>query len=112
MWFSDHDLLLIEGLIYVDGLIPSYESMKDCLIWSDECPENITPQGYELLCDLWIARSFIHKGQDFSSYPLDSSFFSETWEKAIKLNLKWPGLRADRISSINQRYYPSRETIS
>jgi len=46
-YFSGKDLELIEGLVYNPSLKPGYEALKDALIWSDERPDGLTPEGYE-----------------------------------------------------------------
>jgi hypothetical protein len=71
-YFDGQDLVLIQSLVYNPALDPYYDFMKDCLIWEDErCELGLTPSAYEKLCDLWIARSFIHLDRPFSSHSLD-----------------------------------------
>lgn len=103
--FSQRDRRLVESLVYDGNAEPSYEQLKDCLIWPDELPENITPDGYEVLSNLWIARSLFHRGRSFDSYPLDSTYIKKSWELAHQLNLKWPGLHPSRISLACAKYY-------
>ncbi|MDC0836010.1 hypothetical protein POG22_23890 [Geitlerinema sp. CS-897] len=90
-YFSGQDLKLIESLVYQPELEPSYEAIKDVLIWSDERPNGLSFEGYEKLCDLWVARSFIHRKVSFLSCKLDSTYFEEVWRRAVYQEFRWPG---------------------
>src|SRR5438874_7732579 len=89
--FTGNDLRLIESLVFDPSLKPAFDPMKDCLVWADERAEGLTPDGYESLCDLWIARSFLHRGVDFSTHALDPNYFREVWDRAIQQGFNWPG---------------------
>lgn len=69
--FSGNDLALIELLDFDPKLEPGFDLIKSCLVWKDERPDGLTPEAYENLCDLWIARSFIHQRRDFSTHSID-----------------------------------------
>jgi hypothetical protein len=103
--FKGNDLRLIESLAYDPSLEPTYSPMRNHLMWSDEMPDGLTPEGYETLCDLWIARSFVQRGLDFSEHPLDPSYISEFWERALAQNFKWPGFSRLNLSSSDKAYY-------
>jgi hypothetical protein len=92
-YFSERDLGLIEALQYDPDLAPSYESIKSCLVWDDERADNLTPDGYEKLCDLWIARSFVHQRRPFSSWWLAPDHFEKVWADANAANFNWPGFK-------------------
>jgi hypothetical protein len=70
-------------LTYDPDAKPSYELLKACLVWEDERPNGLTPQGYERLCDLWIARSFLHRGMPLNSGAFDPYYFERAWLQAL-----------------------------
>jgi hypothetical protein len=51
----------VGACVYDPAAEPGYAAIKGCLVWRDERPINITPEGYDRLCDLWIARSYLHR---------------------------------------------------
>ena len=104
-YFSDRDRAIVEALTYDPTCKPGFEILKACLIWPDECPYNLTPEGYEKLCDLWIARSFIHRGLPFSSWPLAPEYFERAWDEALRDNVRWPGFRRLTLSAKDRAYY-------
>ena len=103
--FAERDLRLIESLDYDPALEPAYDFMRSCLVWTDERADNLTPAGYETLCDLWIARSFVHRGLDFSTHPLDPHYFKDVWERAFKQGVKWPGFNRLSLKPEDREYY-------
>jgi hypothetical protein len=105
VYFSGRDLRLIESLTYEPTSEPSYDLIKDALIWDDERPHGLTPDGYEKLCDLWIARSFLHKRIPFSSWKLDPIFFENVWSEAIEQGFSWPGFNRLELSEKDKQYY-------
>jgi len=46
---------------YVSSAKPSYDEMRACVTWDDECDANLSSNGRELLSELRIARAQIHK---------------------------------------------------
>ena len=103
--FIGEDLRLIESLAYNSDLKPSYDHLKNCLVWEDERAEGLSPIGYENLCDLWIARSFIHRGMSFSEHRLDPNYFQTVWERALGQKLKWPGFARLTLCEEDKNYY-------
>ena len=103
--FVGNDLKLIESLVYNPDLEPGYEHIKACLGWSDEVIDGLTPEGYQNLCDLLIARSFIHRSLPFSSYRLDPLYFADFWERALKQGFSWPGFKRLVLSEKDQAFY-------
>ena len=104
-YFQDRDLELIEGLEFNPELEPSYDAIKNCLVWEDERPDGLTSDGYEKLCDLWIARSFIHRGIPFSNWELDPEYFEHVWEEATQAKFKWPGFNRVKLTDREITYY-------
>ena len=104
-YFRDKDLELIEKLEFNPILEPSYDAIKNCLVWEDERPDGLTPDGYEKLCDLWIARSFIYRDIPFSECESDSSYYERVWKKAMDVNFKWPGFKRMNLSEDEKAYY-------
>jgi hypothetical protein len=103
-YFSDGDKEKVEALVYDSSLKPSFEVIKSCLIWKDECPPDLTPEGYERLCDLWIARSFIHQNRAFSDWEIDPSYFEKVWTKAREEGIKWPGFNRIELTTADREY--------
>ncbi|MGL5074230.1 MAG: hypothetical protein ACRDBG_00095, partial [Waterburya sp.] len=83
-YFQGKDLELIESLVYNPDIKPSYDFMRDSLVWEDERPLGLTPEGYEKLCDLWIVRAYIHREIPASDWGLDPKYFEDAWLEAIK----------------------------
>ncbi len=107
-YFSDKDLILIENLEYDPNIRPGFDFIKDALIWSDERPNDLSSEGYEKLCDLWIARSFIHKQIPFSSWKLDPYYFEEVWAAALKQKIKWPGFQRIDLTEEDKAFYEAQ----
>lgn len=105
VYFSEQDRRLIENLSYDPNRQPSYDSIKDCLVWNDERPEGLTSDGYGKLCDLWIARSFIHRGLPFSAHELDPAYFEQVWSTARKQGFQWPGFMRLKLNDADRLYY-------
>ena len=104
-YFWGNDLKLIEALVYNPNLEPSFDVMRDALVWNDERADGLTPEGYEKLCDLWIARSYIHRGIPFSESELDPEYFGRVWSEATKQGFKWPGFNRLHLSKQDREYY-------
>ena len=104
--FSDRDRALVEALVFEPALKPGYELLKGCLIWrEDEVPDGLTPDGYETLCDLLVARRFIHLGKPFpSAQSVIGCQLQPTWETALASGLKWNGFRRLKLSPEDDRY--------
>ncbi len=103
--FTGNDLRLIESLVFRPELKPGYDFIKGCLVWEDERADGLTPEGYDNLCDLWIARSFIHRGLDFSTYPLNPEYFGKVWERALQQGFSWPGYKRLTLNAEDKAYY-------
>jgi len=104
-YFNGNDLELIEELEFNSELAPSYDVIKNCLVWDDERPDGLTPDGYEKLCDLWIARSFIHRDISFSTWDLDPEYFEQVWKEAKNAKFKWPGFNRLKLTERDRKYY-------
>lgn len=104
-YFAKYDLHLIESLVYQPELKPGFEYLKACFIWEDERPDDLTPEGYEKLCDLWIARSFIHRKVPFSSWELDPNYFEQVWSTAQPQAFKWPGFHRLQLNQEDALFY-------
>jgi len=104
-YFLGNDLKLIEALVYNPSLEPSFDVMRDALVWDDERPDGLSREGYEKLCDLWIVRSLIHRGISFTDWPLDPEYFGTVWSQAQKQGFKWPGFNRLHLSQKDREYY-------
>ena len=106
--FSGNDLKLIESLVYDPSLEPSYEFLKGCLVWEDERPSGLTPDAYDILCDLWIARSLLHRGLSLADHPLDPQYCEDIWQRALKQGFSWPGFNRLILNDKDKLYYESQ----
>jgi hypothetical protein len=102
--FKGKDLDLIQSLVYDSSLEPMYCSFRMYLHWPDELPSGITPEGYETLCDLWIARACLYHGITLDQ-SLDQAVFTRVWDRAIAQGLQWPGFQRLKLSNIDQSYF-------
>jgi hypothetical protein len=104
-YFSARDHHVIEALQFDGNAKPAFELLKSCLIWPDERPAGISPEGYEKLCDLWIARACLHRGQAIGSGALDPAQFQRAWQEALDDKINWPGFQRVKLSPDDQAYY-------
>lgn len=104
--FSEPDLCLIESLRYDSSLSPNFDGMKACLVWDDERPDGLSPSGYEVLCDLWIIRGYIHRGVPQVEWGIDpsSGYFQELWERVQAAKPNWPGFNRTELSHADRVY--------
>ena len=102
--FNERDLTLIESLEYDPSLKSMYCSFRMYLHWPDELPSGITPEGYDTLCDLWIARACLHHGLKLHE-SLNPEAFTNVWNKALAQGLKWPGFNRVALSDEDKEYY-------
>jgi len=87
------------------SLEPSYKILKGCLTWSDESPFGLTPDGYGELCDLWIARSLLHKGLTLADHPLAPKYCEDLFQRAIHQVSSWPGFQRLTLCEKDLAYY-------
>lgn len=104
MLFSEVDRRLIEAQVFDPEAAPSFEVMKSCLVWPDECPEHISNEGREVLYDLLIVRGFLHRGVPLERWGLDPQFFLYRWEEAQATELLWNGFRRMHLSESDSAY--------
>jgi hypothetical protein len=104
-YFSDRDRALVEALTFDPQAKPSFELLKGCLVWADERANNLTSEGYDRLCDLWIARSLIHRGEPLDSLSIGGDRFKNAWEQALAEDIRWPGFQRLTLSPEDRAYY-------
>jgi hypothetical protein len=104
--FSERDRRLIEALEYRPALEPGFDEIKACLVWDDERPVGLTPAGYEMLCDLWIIRGYIHRGIPEERWGIDpaSGYFQDVWRRAQADALRWPGFNRMTLGAADRGY--------
>ena len=98
--FTVKDLEIIQGMVFDPQASPGYCWIKSCLIWEDERALGLTPQAYERVAYLWIARGFIHR-DSFCDCP---EYCCEAWESELSAGLPWPGFKRIRISVADLEY--------
>jgi hypothetical protein len=103
--FTGRDLELIESLVYDPVLSPSFDIMRGALIWADEWPNGLTSDGLDNLFSLIAARSFLHRGLDFSKFKLAPDRFRLIWESAQQQGFRWPGFKRLTLSDTDKAYY-------
>ena len=104
-YFSGEARRIVEALVYDPALEPGFELIKGCLIWADERPMGLDSANYEKLCDLWVARSFVHRGVPFTSHHLAPDYFGRVWSLALADGFSWPGFRRLELSIEDRIYY-------
>lgn len=104
--FAERDLQLIAGLEYDPALEPAFDEVKACLVWDDERPSGLTSIGYERLCDLWILRSYIHRGIPREKWGIDpgSGYFQDVWDRAQLEQIEWPGFKRMTLTEKDRDY--------
>jgi len=73
--FDGEDLARIEALRLDPEAKPGYCLIKSCLAWDDERPDGVTKEAWYTLCDLWIARSFLHRGKEIGGNMVDPDYY-------------------------------------
>ncbi len=101
---SDRDRQLVESLAYDPSLEPRFNALRSYLTWEDESPSGITPNGYDTLSDLLIARAFLYHGFELPEL-CDRRHFADIWNRAIAEKLKWPGFNRLVLSATDREYY-------
>lgn len=104
MRLSEADRAAIERLRYNPSLAPAFDIVKSCLIWRDESPEGVSPDGRRFVSLLWIYRSFMHQGIPEHSWPVDPRIYREAWEYAVQEQVKWPGFMRQVLSASDRAY--------
>lgn len=102
---SDGDRELIEAQVFDSKLSPRFDAVKSCLIWDDELPRDITPDGYKFLCDLWVARAHLHHGHKLDEKLFNVSYYVGVWDWARSRNLQWPGFLRTALSDADKAVY-------
>lgn len=107
MNITKQDRKAIEDLKHDSSLEPSFDVIKNCLVWDDERPTGVTSAGYELICDLLIVRSFLHQGIPREKWGLAPEYFSAVWDDARTQGLRWPGFERVELSVAEKQYFES-----
>jgi len=111
-YFFGRDLELIEALVYQPELKPSYDVMRDALVWRDEWTNDLSSEGFEKVCKLWTARSFIHRGIPFSSYKLNPDLLERVWFEAKTQGFKWTGFNRLELRQQDREYYEEQRRLA
>ena len=104
-YFSERDLKLIKALVYKPELKPSYDIMRDALLWMDEWARELSSEGFDKFCYLLVARSYIHRGIPFSSYKSNPNLLEKVWLDAQNQIPQWPGFKRLELSPEDRAYY-------
>lgn len=102
---AESDRKLIEGQEFIPGLVPRFDALKACLIWEDELPRDITPDGYKFLCDLWVARAHLYHGNKLDEKLFNPSYYVRVWNWALEQKIQWPGFQRLVLSEENRAKY-------
>jgi hypothetical protein len=104
MTLSPADRALIESLVFDPSLTPKYEMLKSCLVWADEMPVGISPDGYEYVSDLLAVRGFIHRGVPTENWGIGPAPYLRVWDDAVGSGLTWIGFRRLPLSTQDRRF--------
>ncbi|MDX2106002.1 MAG: hypothetical protein SFY67_06325 [Candidatus Melainabacteria bacterium] len=102
--FSERDRILIEKLKYDPALEPKYNALSGVLIWQDELPSNVTPNGHDVLGTLWTGRSMLHRGFTLSDAPINPEYCIEVWEQALTEIPNWPGFKRLTLNETDKTF--------
>lgn len=103
--FSQRDKELVDALIYDNSLEPIFNSLADYLIWLDERPDNITPEGSDKLQTLWVGRSLLHKGLSFADHEINPEYCALVWNQALEEIPNWPGFKRLQLTEKDNKYF-------
>lgn len=102
--FIERDLKLIESLVYDPSLKPRFNALSSFLIWEDELPINITPNGIDTLSALCVARAFLFHGLKLPDH-INAADFKQIWDNATDEGIKWPGFNRLKLSNEDSAFY-------
>jgi hypothetical protein len=93
MRLSPADRALVEALRFDAAADVAYNAITACLVWADEVPRGLTPDGHETIRDLLGARGFIHRGIPIEDWDRGSTDRADRWNAALAEGLRWPGFQ-------------------
>ena len=100
----DRDKKLVDQLVYQPDAQVKFNTLADYLMWPDELPTGITPDGLDVLSSLWVARSLLHKGLSLEDHPIDPEYSRRVWEQALEEMPDWPGFKRIKLDAKDQQY--------
>ena len=103
-YLPDADRELIERSAFDPALKPSFEVIKSCLIWRDECPPGLSRKGTQFVARLWVFRAFLHQGIARERWTVDPTPFENAWHAAQLAGLKWSGFLRLQLSEEDSQY--------
>jgi hypothetical protein len=89
--FIRNDKELLAALVIDDDARPSFDLPLQCLVWPDERPAGLSRMGYDLLCELWRIRAYIHRGLSPTKWGLNPIHSLGIWSAAQADQVRWPG---------------------
>lgn len=106
-YFSERDRRIFTALRFDARAQPAFDVMRDCLVWPDERPEGMTPDGHEKFHDLLIARAILYHWPAVgrSARYVDADLFKRQWEAALAQTPEWPGFRRLALTPEDRAYY-------
>ncbi len=98
---------ILPGICYAQASRnrPNFNPLSSLLFW-----DGITPQAYDDLNALCLARALIYYDYKLTTDLLDSEYFRSVWDKAIASDLKWAGFHRLQLSDEERKYYISELT--
>jgi len=109
--FSQQDREIIEALVFDSSLLPEYNPVSTCLFWDDELPLDATRGARQVIRELWIARSLLHKGLTFGAHPFNPEACRQMWEQANKEIPGWIGFRRLTLNERDRAYLENEEAV-
>jgi hypothetical protein len=107
---SDGDRRLVDEQAFDPDAEASFNEVTWCLVWSDEIPDGLSRDGYEIVRDLLVARGLIHRGVPVESWDYGWMDRWERWNEALASGLRWNGFRRIGLTTA-QRTLLSRHLV-
>jgi hypothetical protein len=101
--FIRNDKELLAALVIDDDARPSFDVALRCLVWPDERPAGLSRMGYDLLCELWRIRGYIHRGLSPTKWGLNPVHSLGIWSAAQADQIRWPGFERLILSLEDER---------
>jgi|KBSSwiStaDraftv2_1062776.scaffolds.fasta_scaffold3232354_2 hypothetical protein len=87
------DRRLVENLFFDADATAAFNEVTGCLVWSDELPDGLSPDGFATMRDLLSARGLLHRGIPIEDWQGGFSGLADTWNAAVRSRLRWTGFQ-------------------
>lgn len=87
------DRLLVEQAFFDADADPAFNEIAGCLVWPDEIPDGLSPDGYDAVRNLLAARGLVHRGVPIEDWPGGATELADEWNAALRTRLRWNGFQ-------------------